>query len=178
MRLWLLRHTHAVPAEDESPAADARRALSPEGRAAAVELGKFFRRNAAMDAATACWHSPLLRARETAALFRRAAGLAARLREVAGLAPEDDPAAVASRLDRWAGGDLILVGHEPHLGALGTRLIRGRPGPVQFELKKGAVLALERGGDKHRKTGRRRWIVRWLLAPALLRDRGRREARA
>lgn len=168
MRLWLLRHTHALRAREEGEAADARRPLSARGRKAAKELGRFFRRTWALAPAAACWHSPLVRARETAEIFHRAAGASGPLRTVAGLAPEDDPRTIAARLDHWRGGDLVLVGHEPHLSALGTLLVNGRRSPALFELKKGAVLALERTTELHRD-GRRRWIVRWQLAPELLR---------
>ena len=48
--------------------------------------------------------------------------------------------------------------------------MRGRPAAGLFELAKGAVLALERTERVHRRTGRRRWRVRWLLAPELLGD--------
>lgn len=168
MQAWLVRHTHALPAADDGPEADERRPLSPAGRAAAEALGEFFRRNGALADARACWHSGLARARATAELLKKAGRLRAPLQELSGLAPEDDPAEMAERLDRWAGGDVILVGHEPHLSALGTLLVRGKPDPVQFELKKGAVLALERTEAVHKRTGRRRWQVRWLLAPGLL----------
>ncbi len=164
MQLWLVRHTHAGPDAD-----DARRTLSPEGREAAENLGRFFKRNGALAAAALCWHSPLVRARETAELVRAGAKLDLVLQETTGLAPEDNPVEIAERLETWTGGSLVLVGHEPHLSALGTLLVRSKVKPVQFELKKGAVLALESTGGVHKKTGRRRWQVRWLLAPELLR---------
>ncbi len=167
MQLWLIRHTHAPPAgADEN---DAARKLSPQGRATAEELGRFFRRHGALSSAALCWHGPLVRARETAELLRAGGKFDGVLQETGGIAPEDDPVEIAERLEKWTGGSLVLVGHEPHLGALGTLLVRGKVKPVQFELKKGAVLALESTGGVHTKAGRRRWQVRWLLAPALLR---------
>jgi len=162
LRVWLVRHTAAVPGAD-----DARRELSPAGRAAAQALGRQLRRTGALAGARMCWHSPLVRARQTAAGMLAALGGDVPARVVAGLAPEDDPGPMADRLERRVRGDLIVVGHEPHLGRLGTLLVRGRAGPGLFELKKGAVLALERTERKHRRSGRRRWRVRWLLAPEL-----------
>lgn len=166
MRIWILRHAHALAAEDGGPAADARRPLSRRGRAAARALGRWFRRTGLLDEAKACWHSPLVRAVETAGVFRSAARLRAPLRKVPGLEPDADPAIMARRLAGLS-RPVILVGHEPHLSALATLLVSGREKPGQFELKKGALLALERGPGRHRN-GRRRWIVRWQLAPELV----------
>lgn len=162
MQLWLVRHTHAVKAEE-----DPRRPLSPAGRAAAEALGRLFRANGQLGGTAACWHSPLVRALETATLLGREAGLDMVMQEVDGLDPEADPTVLADRLEAWTGGNLVVVGHEPHLSALGTLLVRGKVRPVQFDLRKGAVLALENSGETHKKSGRRRWLVRWLWSPEL-----------
>lgn len=163
MQVWLVRHAHAV---DESE--DRRRPLSEEGRTAAVTLARFLRRNGRLSSAAVCWHSPLARASETAGILCAEARLDALLRELDGLMPGDDPVEIADRLEEWKEGSVIIVGHEPHLGALATFLVRGKARPVQFDLKKGSVLALESTGSVHKRTGRRRWVVQWLLAPALL----------
>jgi phosphohistidine phosphatase len=89
--------------------------------------------------------------------------------ETPGLLPEDDPAEFAERLalhprDR----ELAIVGHEPHLSALATLLVRGKASPVLFTLRKSAVLALEPTRGTHAKTGHPRWRVRWQIAPELL----------
>lgn len=167
MRIWILRHAHALAAEGRGDEADARRPLSRKGRDATRALGRWFRANGLLREAKACWHSPLVRAIETAGVFRSAARLRAPLREVPGLEHGDDPALMARRLEKHSGPPVILVGHEPHLSALATTLVAGRAQPVQFELRKGALLALERTSARHRN-GRRRWIVRWQVAPELL----------
>lgn len=167
MRIWILRHAHALAAEDPSEAADARRPLSKSGRAATRALGRWFRHAGLLRETKALWHSPLARAVETAEIFRAAAQLRAPLREVTGLGHGDDPEIMAARLEKLSGPPVILVGHEPHLSALATLLVSGRTRPVQFELKKGAILALERVPQRHRNR-RRRWIARWLVAPELV----------
>jgi phosphohistidine phosphatase len=167
MQVWLVRHTDAV-SEEEDP----RRPLSAKGREAACELGRFFRRNGALAQATICWHSPLVRARETAELVLREACVKAPRKERAGLLPEDDPAEIAVQLEKMRDPDagVVLVGHEPHLSALGTLLVGGEPQTAQFRLRKGAVLALTPAGEAPLTTGaHRRWVVQWLLAPALVR---------
>ena len=75
MKLYLVRHAHAV-----SDAEDPARPLSPRGREVALSMGRWLRGNAAVDIEEV-WHSPLVRARETAELVVEGARLKARLRE-------------------------------------------------------------------------------------------------
>lgn len=166
MRIWILRHAHALDAGGPGDAADAARPLSRKGRDATRTLGRRIRQLGLLREATSCWHSPLVRAIETAGIFRKSARLRAPLKEVAGLEHGDDPAVMARRLEKLS-RPVILVGHEPHLSALATLLVAGQARPVEFELKKGALLALERVPERHRN-GRRRWIVRWQLAPEVM----------
>lgn len=153
MNLYLIRHAHA---EDTEP--DQARRLSRRGQKQVRALGKFLRRTAAF-APEEIWHSTLVRAQETAALLTLAAKVGAPLREVADLAPGDDPrrlARILAKCDRA----IALVGHEPHLSALASLLVAGKADPPRFAMKKGATLALEGTG--------RHWIVRWHVAPDLL----------
>ena len=154
MKLYLVRHAQAV-----SDAEDPVRPLSPKGREVALAMGRWLRRNAAVDI-TEVWHSPLVRARETAELLVEGARLKTRLREAAGLLPEDDVSAMGTALCRY-GDSVMIVGHEPHLGVLASRLLGiEKGGGVDF--KKGSVLCLERilRGDP--------WTLAWLVAPRLV----------
>lgn len=163
MRLYLIRHAHAVT-EQENPF----RPLSPRGRLDAARLAAWFKANHAFDPAQ-LWHSPLERSRETTNILARALDLDAVIVETTGLLPEDDPEEIAERLETYPpGANLALVGHEPHLSALATLLIRGKRKPAAFELKKASVLALEPSGDVHKRTGRPRWHVCWHVSPELL----------
>ena len=162
MKLYLMRHGHALADKD-----DARRPLSAEGREATKNVAAFFRANGALAAVHAVWHSPLLRARETAELLVKELGLDVLLVETTGVRPEDDPAPLADRLDRLD-QTVLIVGHEPQLGALATLLVRGKGKPVGFDIRKGAVLALEMTGGRHKKSGRSRWCVCWQFSPELL----------
>ena len=164
MQLHLVRHAHAV-GEDENPS----RPLSARGRADLARLARLFAGNGCFGPAQ-IWHSPLLRARETADELLRRLAPDAVLVEIPGLLPEDDPRELAERLalhptDR---GDLALVGHEPHLSALASLLVRGKKAPALFALKKGAVLTLEPTRREHKKTGFARWRVCWQFSPELL----------
>ena len=152
-RLWLVRHAHALDGDD-----DAVRPLSPKGRAQVKQLARFLHPSGGF-APAEIWHSPLVRAHQTADLLARRLKLRVPRRPIAGLIPGADPAALARQLAR-AGDALALVGHEPHLSALASLLVTGTAQPPAFELKKGSVLALERSA--------RRWIVRWQISPELL----------
>jgi phosphohistidine phosphatase len=154
MRLYLVRHAHAVPAKE-----DARRPLSARGRKTVRQVAAFFRESGALQPGQV-WHSPLWRARETAEILVRGLGLSRKvLVETRGLLPEDDSAEIVRRLTA-VGKDLALVGHEPYLGALATRLAVGKGKSSAFEFKKGAVLCLERTGAS--------WQIRWYFSPELL----------
>lgn len=163
MLLYLVRHAHALKEED-----DATRPLSPRGRDEVQRLVAFFCSNRCFTP-TQLWHSPLLRSRQTAELL--AAGLAfdGPVVEIPDLLPEDDPDEVMARLHAFTQArPLAIIGHEPHLGALATRLVRGKKRPSCFAMKKASVLALERTDDVHKKTGEPRWTVQWQVHPALL----------
>jgi phosphohistidine phosphatase len=153
MLLYLIRHAHAVDRAD-----DAARELSKKGRGQAKALGKFLRAREIF-APAAFWHSPLLRARETAELLAEHAKLSAKLVETKGLLPEDDPADIVGRLAHAHLPSLALVGHEPYMSALASRLVAGEIAS-RFAFRKAAVLALEGEG--------RIWIVQWFLSPEVV----------
>ena len=162
MKAFLIRHSHALADSD-----DARRVLSAQGREMTGQVASFLKSSGAVSSVCAVWYSPLARARETAELLIKELGLDVLMIEAPGLLPTDDPAAVADRLDN-ASDPVMIVGHEPQLGALATTLVRGKTKPVVFEFKKTAVLALERTGGRHKKSGRSCWRVRWFFSPELL----------
>jgi phosphohistidine phosphatase len=166
MPLYLVRHAHAVSEEENS-----QRPLSERGRAQVRTLATWFRRNG-LFTPSQVWHSPLARARETAELLLIGLASEPALVETAGLRPEDDPQVIASRLNALTSAiNVALVGHEPQLSALATLLIRGKPAAPIFELKKGAVLVLERTKNIHPKTGLPRWTACWHITPELLQEK-------
>lgn len=154
MILYLIRHAHALRAEE-----DPERPLSKRGRGQVRALAAFLRPSAAFEARE-LWHSPLARSQETAELLRGRLKLDAALKRVAGLEGDDDPRVIARKLATPPAESLAIVGHEPHLGALATLLVTGAAEPVRFIFKKAAVLALERVEDH--------WAVRWQIAPEII----------
>jgi phosphohistidine phosphatase len=163
LKLYLIRHAHAVTAE-ENP----ERPLSTRGRGDLDRIAAFFRTNGLLRPAQ-IWHSPLARARETAMLVNSGLALDAVLVETPGLLPEDDPEEIVDRLAAYpAAQTLALAGHEPHLSTLATLLVRDKRKPVAFHLRKGAVIALERDEGVHKRSGHPRWRVRWHFSPEMV----------
>jgi phosphohistidine phosphatase len=151
--LYLIRHAHALDAAD-----DPERPLSKRGRKQVKALAELLRPRGGFDPAE-IWHSPLVRARETAELLAEELALKPKWTVVRDLEPEADPAAVA-RLVTRASEAVALVGHEPHLSGLASLLVTGSVDPVVFVFKKTTMLALEPAGGE-------RWAVRWQLSPDL-----------
>jgi phosphohistidine phosphatase len=86
-------------------------------------------------------HSGKTRARQTAEIW---AGLLGVDPEAAdGLAPNDDPAIWAERVDAEA-DDLMLVGHLPHVARLAALLLTGAGDRSVIKFRPGGFVALER----------------------------------
>lgn len=146
--LILMQHGEAAP-EDVDPD----RPLTDRGRQEVERVaGRLARSGVRPDA---IWHSGKLRARQTADLLA-AALRSHEVHEADGLAPRDDPTPVADRIGSGA-GDLILVGHLPHLSRLTSLLLMGTPDPGLVRFRKGGAVALERSAEG--------WQVIWFLTP-------------
>jgi phosphohistidine phosphatase SixA len=106
VRIFLVRHAEAAPGEP-----DELRPLTPEGRAAARELGE----RLALQRPDAVLTSPLLRARETAEPVARAAGLEPHVDERLGPGAnvESLSSAVTGR-----GEAVVVIAHQPDCGEI------------------------------------------------------------
>jgi len=153
MHIYLIRHAHAEDGPD-----DALRPLSEKGLRQIRSMGRFLRESGAVEAKV-IWHSPLIRAVETAERLAKRLKSPAKLNQMSGLRPQDDPHIIARKL-----GDLhapvMVIGHDPHLCALASLLVGGHAEPPRFVLKKCSVLRLDRSS--------RGWSVRWQVSPELL----------
>ena len=164
MRLFLIRHAHA----EREAVDDASRPLSERGRQTSAHVASFFRTNGQLRPAQV-WHSPLRRAFETANALVAGLEIDVPLVETDDLLPWDDPLRITERLATYPPvHDLALVGHEPHLSALTTLLVRDKPSPVAFHFKKSAIIALRRADKLHGNSGFPRWKVAWHFSPELL----------
>ena len=95
-RCYLVRHGTAAPGPD-----DRARPLTPVGRAEVAAIAQALRARAVE--VFEIRHSGLVRARESADILARVLAPREGVREISGLAPEDDPAVARSLYARWIG---------------------------------------------------------------------------
>ena len=161
MDLWLLRH---AAAEDRAPSGrDRDRSLTSDGAQRAAEVGRGLAVLAPGFAAI--WTSPYRRARQTAEAAARALGFPDKLQEIEALEPEKDPEEVLEELRQAGEGPILLVGHQPHMGALLGLLVTGSD--LEIPLKKAAVARVE-------MRAARSGTLRALLPPRVLERLGAR----
>jgi phosphohistidine phosphatase len=153
MEVYLVQHGAA-----RSEAEDPSRPLTDEGRSGVEHLAEFLiPHRLELERVE---HSGKLRARQTAEI------LAARLRpthgmkEVTGLAPNDDLEPTRARLQRER-ENIMVVGHLPHLSRLVCRLLGLDIDRAVVRFQMGGVVRLDR-----EEAGA--WIVRWVLPPEVL----------
>ena len=130
MRVYIIRHGHAVPSHGSVP--DAARWLHAEGRRLLGAAGTALREaGVQFDAVVS---SPLVRAVQTAELLAAAVGYGNAVEALLELAPDGSPGRVADALPT-RGLSVAAVGHEPSISTLaghlaGRRLGAFRPGQV------------------------------------------------
>lgn len=143
----LVHHGDAVAA-----AADPMRPLSARGREDVEALA----RQAADRGARprAIWHSGKLRARQTAEAYWRACNPLAEFSAMKGLQPGDPPEWMADRL-LAEDGEVMLVGHMPHLSRLAATLRGASAGDASPAFPTNGAVCLEKS--------REGWTERWRL---------------
>ncbi len=152
MRVYLVQHAEAVPGD-----LDPDQPLTSAGRETARRVARWLAATGRARPAEIL-HSTKARARQTAEIFARALATPP-LREVLGLEPGDevDPAAEAVN---GAPGDLMLVGHLPHLNRLASFLVSGDAGADVVRFRHAGVICLERQGTQ--------WAILWAVVPELV----------
>jgi len=142
MEIWLLRH---AAAEDRAPSGrDEDRPLTPEG---AGQMERVARGLAALDPGIELvLVSPYRRARQTAEAAARALQLTKEVRESRALEPGRDPREILEELRAEDAAAVLLVGHEPYLGALLGLLVSGESG-LEIPLKKASLARVSWDGS-------------------------------
>jgi phosphohistidine phosphatase len=112
VRLYLVRHAEAAPGEP-----DELRALTPEGRRVARELGERLASEGV--APDAILSSPLLRARETAEELGRATGATPETDDRLGFGATAAGVLAAAEV---RGDTVVVVGHQPDCGRIAAAL--------------------------------------------------------
>lgn len=152
--LYLVQHGKAR-AESEDPS----RSLTEEGRQDVARLAAFL--EAARVTLDRIEHSDKLRARQTAEILAWRLRPREGIRGIPGIAPNDDPAPLASRLAEET-GSLMVVGHLPHLSRLVSLLVAGSPALPIVQFQMGGAVRLDRDEEG-------RWAVRWAIVPEIVR---------
>lgn len=126
MRLWLMRHGEA----QSQARTDAERQLTQRGRAEVLLAAGQLQGRPLQHILV----SPYVRAQQTAAIVREALSFAGELQTVPWLTPDDEPETVLAQLAPFEGREVLLVTHQPLVGALGGWLVHGnrqQPIPMQ-----------------------------------------------
>jgi phosphohistidine phosphatase len=161
MELFLVRHAIAANRDPDRWPDDSQRPLTKEGEASFRKAARGLAR--VVPTVDAVLASPFPRAWRTAEILAEDGGWPA---------PEACEALEAGRpigpvieviRERADVASVALVGHEPDLGELASRLLTGREDVVAIEMKKGGVACL--GVDDLDGAA----VLRWLAPPRILR---------
>ncbi len=160
MNLFLLRHGLAVERGEFDFASDSLRPLTAKGRRQLRQTGAALRRMK-LDF-DLIWSSPLVRARQTAEIVAADLKLKKRLAFADELKPGGDLTKLVQKIFRPkpAAANWLLVGHEPGLSELISRLVTGGPG-LQLDFKKGGLAKLEIEKPRAGPCA----VLAWLLTP-------------
>jgi phosphohistidine phosphatase len=152
MQIYLIQHGDAKP-EDESSERPLSETGTQETRSIAAKLRQLNIKP------TKIFHSPKLRARQTAEIF--ASSLGATTEEAEGLKPMDCPSIIQEMLKTLGNtGNYFFVGHLPHMEKLAALLITGSQAfPIHLS-RYSAPLCLEQTEG--------RWRIKFYLIPELL----------
>lgn len=153
MSVYLVQHGKNLPKEQ-----DPEQALSPEGKSGVEAVAGQMRKMG--PTLSLIEHSPKLRARQTAEIFRDMLGGDVQSRERSGIKALDDPRPVAEELDSKK--DVMLVGHLPFMSKLASCLVFNEPEKPVVQFENGGVLCLDRDVESGM------WLIKWTLYPSLL----------
>ncbi len=165
MRLFLLRHAHA---KDTFPDAD--RELSEKG---VEQIGKLCSslNPDNFSNIVQIWHSPYLRAVQTAKLFKESMKIDADMIPTSELSPMDNPHRVARMIAAIScfGGDLMIVSHNPILENMLELLLSNRYPSSRAKIKKCALASLMLCQAPSDDAEYGAWALEFLITPSLLR---------
>ncbi len=142
MLIVLLRHAEAE--EHSASGLDADRSLTAAGQKRSRLVAKGLSR--LVPSFDQVFVSTLLRAQQTAAPVLEAAGFPKNPVETPALRPGASPGEILKLLRDQPFSSVLLVGHQPNLGALFGRLLSGSD-RVEVPMKKASVAAFELAGD-------------------------------
>ena len=166
MDLLIVRHAIAFERSSRRWRDDSERPLSPEGMARARRAAAGLKLIA--ERPLCVLSSPLVRARQTAAILAEFAGWPKAV-ECPALAPDEPPEEVFAALAAQRQKIVAVVGHQPGLGRLLAAClpaqVLGGANPEAFELKKMGAALVSFSGTPRAGGG----ILAWLVPPRILR---------
>jgi len=152
--IFLIQHGEAVD-KKENPL----RPLTERGKETISRMGNFlFLRDFKVDV---IWHSPKLRARETAEILYSCLKLDKPLVEYKELEPEEPVRKTAKLLQNAEEKNIMLVGHLPHLSHLAGLLLTGDERQEVISFEKGSILCLN-----YQDIGV--CVIRWFMIPSII----------
>ena len=152
MRVYLVQHGDALPKD-----VDPQRPLSGRGHGDVEKVAALLGQ-AGVRVGTVL-HSGKRRAAQTAERLAQAIGEGARIEAVSGINPLDSTEDFARTVDEWT-ADMMVVGHQPFMGKLTSRLVVGDDTASTVAFRPGSVVCLEYSNE----TG---WSVAWMIRPEL-----------
>jgi phosphohistidine phosphatase len=156
MQLILVQHGEAV-----AEAVDPARPLTERGREDIEQLATFL--GAAGVRVARVVHSGKLRPKDSAMILISAIGADATVVVEKRLSPSDSPVYLCETANTWH-EDTLVVGHQPFMSRLTSRLVLGAEQPVIVDFTPATAVCLAR------RPVTRAWFLAWVLAPELLRS--------
>lgn len=152
--IFLVQHGEAVDKK-----VNVERPLTDLGRKTISQMGNFLcSKNIKVDG---IWHSPKLRAKETAEILATCLQLEKLLYEYKELEPEEPVKKIIKLIQQSKEQNIMLVGHLPHLSQLAGLLLTGDEKKEFIAFEKGGIVCLN-----YQDIGVS--VVRWFLVPSLL----------
>jgi phosphohistidine phosphatase len=156
LELLIVRHAIAFERDPRRWPDDGERPLSPRGTARARKAAAALKRLAPRPLRVLT--SPLVRARQTAAVLTEVAGWP-RASECAELAPGGAPEALLAALRRLPQTRIAIVGHEPGLSRLLAASLPGSAAAQAFRFRKMGAAQLRFAGNARLGGARLEWLV-------------------
>lgn len=154
MEIYLIQH-----GESQSKEEDPERPLTDKGRSDTERVAAYARNHADIDIKI-IFHSGKLRAIQTAEIIAKYMNPSEGIRESDGLEPMADPDIWAERIST-SKGNIMLVGHLPHLGKLVGVLLNADESKNVVNFQNSGIIKLIRpeGGA---------WMLDWIIVPSIV----------
>ena len=164
MKLFLLRHAKAV---DTLP--DENRTLAPFGISQIERLCKSIDKEHFYNTIQ-IWHSPYLRTKQTAEIFKREIGLESTTIEVPNITPYDTPFETARTIGALSsfGGDLLIVSHNPFLEGLANILLNANSDVPRITFRTSTLAALILQEEPNDDNPYGVWSADFIINPSIL----------